>query len=248
MGKKERGKGKMEKIIGSLLVVWSVLGAVTGITFGQATPDATVTPDTTPVLCDGIFSGVVTDAITKEGIGGATIIVEPGNFTATTDTTGHYVVTDLCFEEYVVRVAANSYYPSEAKLTLREGSFAVVNFELEPVVARGTPSLEPTPVRVCTEANAIEVSVDKLKLTKKKSSDITVTVICEDGSPLEGEEVTAIVRGRGKRVVKVTPLLVTDASGTAVFTVTAKNRHGRVRVIFKVGSLEKQVKVFIRRT
>ncbi len=74
-----------------------------------------------------------------------------------------------------------------------------------------------------------------------------MTVTCTDGSPLEGEEVMAVVKGKSRRVVRVTQGVVTDASGTAVFRVNAKSRLGRAMVEFRVDGKRKIVKVFVRK-
>ncbi len=238
----------MRNIIGSLLIVCSVLGIGIGVVSGKITPAATGTPspESTPI-CSTMFTGTVRDAITKAGIGGAVIMVD-GVYRTETDIRGDYVVLDQSIGEYQVRATAVGYIPSEVKsVTVTCGYIEIVDFELEPVVIQETPSPVPTPIFLCTEPKAIEVSMDKLKLTKKQSYDITVIVMCENGSPVEEEEVTAVVRGKGRRVVKITPGAVTDASGTAMFTIEAKNRVGRARVTFKVDNLKKSIIVKVKK-
>lgn len=114
-----------------------------------------------------------------------------------------------------------------------------------------TPSLTPTPspisTNICVNPTSLEVDLYlKRTLKRKQSKDVTVTITGEGGCPINGATVTAKVV-TGKRLISVTPGAITDEGGNAVFTITAKNKVGRVRVLFKVGGLKKFIIIKVRR-
>ncbi len=77
------------------------------------------------------------------------------------------------------------------------------------------------------------------------SEQETITIICEDGTPVAGETVKAKVKS-GKDMVAVSPLTtVTDNDGQTVFTITAVNKPGKAKIEFKdkKAGLKTKVKV-----
>lgn len=108
-----------------------------------------------------------------------------------------------------------------------------------------TPTVTPTPF---CDAVSIEASPKTLKLKRGESGNVTVTVICADGSPGIGKLMTAKIR-TGKRCISVTPLgQNTDASGQAIFTITATKETGNAKAKFKIaGDLKTTVTVKVRR-
>ena len=106
-----------------------------------------------------------------------------------------------------------------------------------------TPSVTPTP-GVCN-AELITVSPRKLKLKKKESDDVLVTLTGEGDCPVEGETVKAkIIKGKGRISVSPTSA-TTNVDGQTEFTITALKKVGKAEAKFKAGKLMKIVKVKI---
>ncbi|MBI2556058.1 MAG: hypothetical protein HYW13_01285 [Planctomycetes bacterium] len=106
-----------------------------------------------------------------------------------------------------------------------------------------TPTPTPTP---CEDATAIEADPTELTLQKKESDTVIVTVIGENDCPVEGDMIKAKTDKAGRGRIRVTPSSKrTDASGEAIFTITAKNKTGNATVTFKDGSLSTQVSVTV---
>ena len=104
-----------------------------------------------------------------------------------------------------------------------------------------TPSATPTP-GVCN-AELITASPRKLKLKKKESDDVMVTLTGEEDCPVEGETVKARVT-KGKRLITVSPAsAIINDNGQAVFKITAKNETGKARIKFKTSNLRAVVEV-----
>ncbi|MCC7210684.1 MAG: hypothetical protein E3K40_03120 [Candidatus Brocadia sp.] len=108
-----------------------------------------------------------------------------------------------------------------------------------------TPTVTPAPV---CDAASIEASPKTMKLKGGENGNVTVAVICADGSPGIGEPMTAKIKS-GKRCVSVTPLgQNTDAGSQAIFTITATKETGNAKVKFKIaGGLKTTVTVKVRR-
>ena len=97
------------------------------------------------------------------------------------------------------------------------------------------------------EAATISLSQNKLFIKRKKSSSITLTLTGTDSCPSDGLTVTANVMVPGKKLISVLPAAAdTDMNGEVTFTITAKNRTGRVKIKFKAGGLKKILTVVIR--
>jgi len=94
-------------------------------------------------------------------------------------------------------------------------------------------------------ATILDANPDPLKLKRDDMAYETVTVACKDGTGLANATVTAKVT-TGKKCISVSPSSgVTDASGQAVFTITAK-KTGNARVRFEVNDLRYTVAVKVK--
>lgn len=85
---------------------------------------------------------------------------------------------------------------------------------------------------------------------KKEGATETITITCADGvTPVDGETVKARVKSGKNRVSVSPPSATTDASGQAVFTITATDKTGNARVEFKdkTAGLKTTVKVKVAR-
>lgn len=108
-----------------------------------------------------------------------------------------------------------------------------------------TPTLgpSPTPTPFVCDAQSITVFPKKLKLKKKGSNDVTVTLAGEDNCPVEGNTVEAKI-AKGKKRISVSPTReVTNTNGQAVFVITSKGKTGRAEVVFKSDNLKTRLKV-----
>ena len=104
----------------------------------------------------------------------------------------------------------------------------------------------PTPTPTPCEPENVSVNPNTLKLDNKTSEDVTVTVTGANGCAVEGEAVTAAVNSAGKKRIYISPTnAVTDASGQAIFTITAK-KTGSARVTFQANSLRESISVKVK--
>lgn len=88
----------------------------------------------------------------------------------------------------------------------------------------------------------------KLELKKKQSGDVTITLMGENECMVEGVVVSSKLVGRNKKYLTVEPKSVmTDETGKATFTITAKKRAGRARVQFIVGDVGFSIPVTIKK-
>lgn len=107
------------------------------------------------------------------------------------------------------------------------------------------PTVTPTPE---CEIESVEASPKVLKLHKEESGNITVAVTCTDGSTVVGEMVTAKINS-GKKRISISPQNAnTNASGEAIFTITATKKTGNAKVKFEVANgLKTTVTVKVRK-
>lgn len=106
----------------------------------------------------------------------------------------------------------------------------------------GTP--EPTPVPPCESEN-ITADSKRVEVVVGSSASETITIICDDGTPVEGEQITWKIK-KGKKNFTITPKsAITDADGQEVFTITGVKK-GNANVEFKSGDLKVMVKVKIK--
>ena len=210
------------------------------------TVTATTTPSqapTPPATCS--IACTVVDAVTTAPIAGATISIDPGGSSATTDATGTFQIVNVAAGDYIVTASATGYDSSSQPFTAVGGVVAVLNFALMPTVPT-TPTVSPSPAPECFP-NSISVSQIKLTLKRKRSKDVTVTVKGENDCIVAGETVTAKINNADKKRISILPSSAgTDPNGEAKFTITAK-RVGNARVVFKAGNLKKSIIVRVRR-
>jgi len=98
------------------------------------------------------------------------------------------------------------------------------------------------------DPEAISLSTKKLKISKGKSGDVTVTVLGAEDCPSEGVTVTAQTNKQGNKYITISSKSEeTDENGEAVFTITGKKK-GNAKVLFAddsyrlLGVLNVQVK------
>jgi len=121
----------------------------------------------------------------------------------------------------------------------------VVSLEPTPTpAATPTPisSLLPTPSLAECTAGKITLSSYKLKLIKKQSVEVVVTVMGEGDCPVEGAKVRVlflVTNPNDSGLISVSRRsAVTDANGQAVFAIKAGNKTGKADITFKTGSLK----------
>ncbi|HHT9144103.1 MAG TPA: hypothetical protein ACFYD4_00255 [Candidatus Wunengus sp. YC61] len=186
--------------------------------------------------CPGCYvTGSVTDATTGNSIKSATISGE--NITVFTEADGSYLWDDpegysVCWEiVYTLTASANGYLSQTKSTSLSETDCSeTLNFELQPIC----------------EAEKITIFPHILKLKRGQSSEVTITLEGDNCVP-EGNTVTATIGKAGSRRISISSASeVTDANGQAKFTITAKDKIGKARIIFKTGNLKKSILVKIK--
>ena len=108
-------------------------------------------------------------------------------------------------------------------------------------------AVKPTPTPTPCEPEMISVNPTSLKIAKKTSEDVTVTVAGADGCAVEGEPVTVTINPAGKKHILISPESAeTDENGEATFTITAK-KTGSARVTFNAGDLRESIVVKVKK-
>lgn len=222
-----------------------------------ATATATATPSPVPTVSPsgGVITGSVVDALTTLPIVGATVSTDTGGFSATTDAAGSYTIANVTPGDYTVTASATGYTSSSLPVTVVEGqisppaNFALVSIPTTPIP---TPTVSPTVTPTQCEPESVSVSPTSLKLKRRKSGDVTVTVNGDDtvcpGGVVAGETVTATINAAGKKRIKISPAsAITDPSGVATFTITAKKKTGNARVTFRAGAVRKSQTVRVQK-
>ena len=202
-------------------------------------PTTSITTETTPMIfstsesgCHSA-SGKVTDAITGEGIESA--IVMGGLGMSSTDASGFYSWFDpeevmCCGGSYTLTASADGYVSQSQSIEIDPQQEGTLNFELQPIC----------------EAEKITIFPHILKLKSGQSSEITV-LLEGDSCVSEGKTVTATIGKAGKRRISISSASeVTDANGEARFTIAAKDKIGKTRIIFETGNLKKTIVVKIK--
>jgi len=96
------------------------------------------------------------------------------------------------------------------------------------------------------EVKTVETDTGDFKLLKLASKVVTVTVTDGGGCPVADVQVSATIKGAGKKRIGISPSSkTTGENGNAVFTITAKEKTGRAKVTFKVGSVTEQITVTV---
>lgn len=108
-----------------------------------------------------------------------------------------------------------------------------------------TPSPIPTPV---CKASSLAVSPPTLKLNRKTSGNVTVTVTGDGNCPVEGETVTATIGASGKKRVSVSPTSqTTNENGQTTFTISARKKTGKARITFHAAEQTKSITVMVKK-
>lgn len=117
------------------LLLFMMMGFVVNqtVTFGQTatpSPSATPSPTTTPVA-SGVITGVVMDATTSTGIGGAKVETDLGGYVAVTQPDGSFAM-EAAPGTYQVKASADGYEASTQSATVTSGAPTQVVFQLQP--------------------------------------------------------------------------------------------------------------------
>ncbi|MFO0795797.1 MAG: Ig-like domain-containing protein, partial [Candidatus Brocadiaceae bacterium] len=90
----------------------------------------------------------------------------------------------------------------------------------------------------------VTVKPIRLKLRKKASDELTITVRGENDCPVVGQKVITKISKAGTSRITVVPVdTVTDNNGESKFTVTALKKTGSARIFFKIGGLRISIPV-----
>ncbi len=111
-----------------------------------------------------------------------------------------------------------------------------------------SPTVISTPIHEdINEDIRMRASPRILKLKKKQRGVITVMMEGDSGV-LKGEKVTAIIGKASSRHILISPSdRVTNEHGLVQFNITAKDKAGRARIIFKSGNVKKSIIVRVRK-
>ena len=86
------------------------------------------------------------------------------------------------------------------------------------------------------------VSPTKLKLKRKESGDVTVTVTGAGDCKVEGIMVKANIGLASRQFITVTfNNNITDANGQVTFKITAKHKMGISKITFRTGNVRKSI-------
>lgn len=225
-----------------------------GTSYGEEKSLGLVTP-IIDCLCG--VSGKVMDAVSKEVILNATISGSEGSISRT-NKLGYYVwdngvVPCTSGGTYYLTASADGYDSLTQYIDVQPCVESTLNFELQPA---GTPSPFPTaiytpiPTVVSTpiyEGVKMRASPRTLKLKRGKSGVTTVTIKGDSGV-LEGKTVTATIGKAGSQHVLISPASgTTDEHGQVQFTITAKDKTGNAKIVFKSDNLKKSIIVRVRK-
>lgn len=123
-----------------------------------------------------------------------------------------------------------------------EKSFTTLEATIPPIT---TPTVAPTPE---CNVETMSISPNRLRLKRKQRGEVVVTLGSNSCIP-EGKNVTVKINKIGSKRVSITPTdQKTDENGEARFIITARNRDGNARVVFKADSLEKSFFVKVRKS
>lgn len=101
----------------------------------------------------------------------------------------------------------------------------------------------PTVTEDECKAKRIQLSQDALALQKGESGELVVTVTGENGCPAEGVSITTTIKKGRKRISLSPESGITDENGQIAFTITAKEKTGNAKVVFKTGKLKEKLTV-----
>jgi len=219
-----------------------------GISYGEEKSIGLITP-IVDCLCG--VSGRVTDAVTNEGIWNATITGD--GLTSRTNRLGDYlwdtgVIPCNSGGSYSLTASANGYISLTQHIDIQPCNEKTLNFELQPGTTPVLTPSEPTPTITPTpecEVKSIRVSPKRQRIKRRKSSEVTVTLSGDNCIPMD-KEVKVTIGNRAEKLISISPTSVlVNEDGQARFTIMAKNKIGRARVIFVTGNQKKSIIVKI---
>ena len=201
------------------------------------TPTPIPTPTSTPIPgTTGNIAGQAKDSVTGTPITDAKVVVVGTGKEDTTLANGVYQITGVPVGQQVIEASKEGYETASQNIIVEEGNPVpqtgknVFNFQLVPISA--TPSPTPLPTPTC-EVASMAASPKIMQITSGESGDETITVVCEDGSPVAGETITWKIKPGKKRITIVPQSAITDANGEARFTITATGQAGNAKIKFK---------------
>lgn len=105
----------------------------------------------------GKVSGRVVNSKDQRGVADATVILSPGNTTATTDRNGLFSVEDLMPGQYTVTATHDSYVTSSCVVTVNSGTTATANIFLDP--QEFSMSVSPLELDFGLEKTSLDITV-----------------------------------------------------------------------------------------
>lgn len=138
----------------------------------------------------------------------------------------------VCWEiVYTLTASANGYLSQTKSTSLSETDCSeTLKFELQPICV----------------AEKITIFPRILKIEREQSSEVTITLEGDNCVP-EGKTVTATIGKAGKRRISISSASeVADENGEAKFTIAAKDKIGKARIVFKTGNVKKSILVKIK--
>lgn len=149
------------------------------VSIDPTVPDGTEPPPPE----EGTLTGVVGDADTGDGIGGATVAVAGTGLSATTASNGTYTIENVPAGTHEVTASAAGYASQSAPATVQDGQTTTLDFELEP------DATEPPPEGT--------VSVSSIAYSgsggpqQNRHLQVTITLVDDGGNPVAGASVSA---------------------------------------------------------
>jgi len=104
----------------------------------------------------------------------------------------------------------------------------------------------PTPPPIVCEAASIKTSQTRVVIRNGQSGEVTVLVQGRNDCLVEGIPVEATITVGSRRISVSPSTQQTDENGEASFIITA-NKIGRAKVTFKASTLEKTLRVRVKR-
>ncbi len=96
------------------------------------------------------------------------------------------------------------------------------------------PVVTPTPTPInCNEPELITTSLSELKLKRKQSGEVIVTVKGTNDCPVVDKTIETRINRNGSKHISVIPTRqVTDENGEATFIIKAKGKTNKAKVTF----------------
>jgi len=201
----------------------------------------TPTPSATPGI--GIIVGTITDADTGAPIEDAVVSILDGEFEATTDSKGLFIIYNITAGDSTLTITANGYETASVKVTVSEFPLVTeVTVELEPAVC-------PDPSGTTATRMDVDPGED-FKLAENETEEIYITVTTEEGCPVEDvKSKLKIKKGDVERISDKKRF--TNSDGQASWTVEAKGDSGKAKIKIVVkgdrvdGKLKEKLKIFL---